>query len=97
MYADNSFWEFTSEMISWWNNEQFHLPAGTLHAIIFMVVQPLLIVLFAATTAIAAKSSDEKLKKVLRKIALVSVPLMAVLAVLLCIITLFLVGLTAER
>lgn len=71
-YTGNEICDFCINVIEWWSkNTTFSY--GEINVILFIVVQPTLILLFAITTIIASITKSKKLKKYLLVLGIVGI------------------------
>ena len=77
MYTGNELCDFCIDIMEWWGNNT-PLSYGAINVLLFVVVQPLLIILFFTTTLIAVWSKSLKVRK---WIAVFSILLMLLLVI----------------
>lgn len=62
MYTGNELFDFCIDIMAWWGHNT-PLSYGAINVLLFVVIQPLLILLFFTTTLIAVWAKNPKVRK----------------------------------
>ena len=77
MYTGNELCDLCIDIMAWWANNT-PLSYGAINVLLFVILQPLLILLFFTTTIVAVRSRSDRVKSAIK---VSSIVLMAILIV----------------